>query len=412
MEEKPSTLCRICLQDGAKYPIFEKGEGSILKKLSMCLNEKFEDVEGYPRNICDDCNNILDTICNFINKYKSTNTILQTGLHLQSGLNIKKIKQETEYFSGDEQTEELEINFENVKYEADNDYGSDFSDNDIERETLQLINMRKKPSASKSTKGNIGAKRKGNMATNKVASSMLEGEFVWNGRYCFKQYKDNPDIPVYKKTKGRQPALKVKVEKVKEPLPPKLCDLCGEVFKTQEKLSTHKRKKHIQREIKCPHCPKILASNFYLVRHVKRKHDGSKDFVCSACGKAFAFRGELTTHIRKVHDKTIKKKKYTCKICNKDYNCQKSVTIHERSVHTGDRPAVCNVCGTSFYHEDYLKEHMRLHTGETPFKCPVCGRGYAQRGNMKSHLRIHRISELDSVTLSKIKPNYLKLLKP
>lgn len=77
----------------------------------------------------------------------------------------------------------------------------------------------------------------------------------------------------------------------------------------------------------------------------------------------------------------------------------------------GQRPAQCSVCGSSFYHEDYLKEHMRLHTGETPFKCPICGRGYAQRGNMKSHLRIHRISELDAVTLSKMRPNYLKLLK-
>lgn len=78
---------------------------------------------------------------------------------------------------------------------------------------------------------------------------------------------------------------------------------------------------------------------------------------------------------------------------------------------SGERPAECTVCYKCFFHEEYLKEHMRLHTGEAPYKCPVCGRGYAQRGNMKSHLRIHRITEIDAVTLSKIKPNYLKLLK-
>lgn len=78
----------------------------------------------------------------------------------------------------------------------------------------------------------------------------------------------------------------------------------------------------------------------------------------------------------------------------------------------GLRPAACTVCDSSFYHEDYLKEHMRLHTGETPFKCPICGRGYAQRCNMKSHLRIHRRSEIDAATLGKLKPNYLRLLKP
>lgn len=81
-------------------------------------------------------------------------------------------------------------------------------------------------------------------------------------------------------------------------------------------------------------------------------------------------------------------------------------------VFTGQRPAECSICGARFYHDDYLKEHMRLHTGETPYKCPICSRGYAQRGNMKSHLRNHRRSDLDPVALSKIRPNYLKFMKP
>lgn len=78
---------------------------------------------------------------------------------------------------------------------------------------------------------------------------------------------------------------------------------------------------------------------------------------------------------------------------------------------SGYRPAVCTVCDSRFFHEEYLKEHMRLHTGETPFKCPICKRGYAQRGNMKSHMKTHKKSELDEDTLRKLRPNYLKLLK-
>lgn len=78
----------------------------------------------------------------------------------------------------------------------------------------------------------------------------------------------------------------------------------------------------------------------------------------------------------------------------------------------GERPSTCDVCGSSFYDDVYLKEHMRLHTGDTPHKCPVCARGYAQRGNMKSHMRNHKISELTPDTLAKIKPNYLKFMRP
>lgn len=268
----------------------------------------------------------------------------------------------------------------------------------------------------------------------------------------------------------RQPReIKLKLPKIKQPDPPKLCDLCGDIFKNQEKLSMHKRKVHFKNPVKCPKCHKLCVSDYYLKRHIKRKHDTEKNFICSACGGRFAFKGELTSHTRNVHEKHIRPKKtFACKFCDKTYKCAKSILIHERSVHTGkiysyyfqpmstffslqttynmcarksipsinvilfivikyilksvtntikllqfsgQRPAECTVCGSSFYHEDYLKEHMRLHTGETPFKCPICGRGYAQRGNMKSHLRIHRLAEIDAITLSKIKPNYLKLLK-
>ncbi|CAF4830923.1 unnamed protein product [Pieris macdunnoughi] len=121
----------------------------------------------------------------------------------------------------------------------------------------------------------------------------------------------------------------------------------------------------------------------------------------------------MMTHIKNVHNKHLKPiKTFSCDLCDKVFKCQKSVTIHIRSAHTGQRPAVCTVCDSSFFHEDYLKEHMRLHTGETPFKCPVCGRGYAQLGNMKSHLRVHRKSEVNPDLLSKMRPNYLRLLKP
>ncbi|KAF9423011.1 hypothetical protein HW555_001554 [Spodoptera exigua] len=345
-----TSLCRICLQDGATLPIFEKLENgeNVLSKLSLCIQHgKIEDVEGLPRHICNMCNNTLDTLCDFINKFKESCKILENGLLI--------VMKEDLICPKHDHLTEVEI------------------DEPIKKKLI------KKEPKSRKVKTEIG--------TNKIASSILEGNFLWNGEKWWVskiQQKHNQD---------------------------KLCDVCGDVFKNGDKLSNHKKTVHFKNPIKCPSCPKICTSDYYLHKHMKRKHEKNREFICAACGQGFAFRGDLTSHNRSVHDKVRPKKVYSCKFCDKTYKCAKSTIIHERSVHTGQRPAECSVCNTSFYHEDYLKEHMRLHTGETPFKCPICGRGYAQRGNMKSHLRIHKISELDANTLSKLKPNYLKLLK-
>lgn len=130
--------------------------------------------------------------------------------------------------------------------------------------------------------------------------------------------------------------VKLKLPKIKTPDPPKLCDLCGEVFKNQEKLSLHKKKVHFKNPVKCPKCQKLCVSDYYMKRHVKRKHEMEKNFICSACGRRFAYKGELTSHQRNVHDKHLLPKKiFSCKYCDKTYKCSKSIQIHERSVHTG-----------------------------------------------------------------------------
>ncbi|CAH0686302.1 unnamed protein product [Spodoptera exigua] len=405
-----TSLCRICLQDGATLPIFEKLENgeNVLLKLSLCIQHgKIEDVEGLPRHICNMCNNTLDTLCDFINKFKESCKILENGLLI--------VMKEDLICPKHDHLTEVEIDVKNIKAESEDHYDDGFDDYEdllplklpstVKKEPIKKKLIKKEPKSRK-VKTEIG--------TNKIASSILEGNFLWNGeKWCIKsgspKFSKNT-TRVSKEPKPR-PQTKIKLPNIKKPTTDKLCDVCGDVFKNGDKLSNHKKTVHFKNPIKCPSCPKICTSDYYLHKHMKRKHEKNREFICAACGQGFAFRGDLTSHNRSVHDKVRPKKVYSCKFCDKTYKCAKSTIIHERSVHTGQRPAECSVCNTSFYHEDYLKEHMRLHTGETPFKCPICGRGYAQRGNMKSHLRIHKISELDANTLSKLKPNYLKLLK-
>ncbi|CAH0727144.1 unnamed protein product, partial [Brenthis ino] len=413
-------LCRICLENGADLPIFEESddETCILSKLVLCLKEKIEDIEGYPRFICKLCNKVLDTAYDFINKYKNSCKILENGLEV-----IKQETDELSSLSGKGMSEE-EIEVENIK----NEYDQSSSDNDFDLsdhheeyfkplEFSLKIKVENDDNSSKATTKKKGCRLKSNTKqnTSNIATSILEGQFAWNGDQCCSSKSNSVLHDKSKLLKPKTESKKritINIPKIKKPNPPKLCDLCGEVFKSTDKLTVHKKRVHFRSPVKCSHCSRVFVSNYYLKRHVKRKHEEHKTFICAICGKGFAFKGELSNHNRNVHDKHLRpKKQFKCQFCNKIYKCAKSVTVHERSVHTGDRPAVCTVCGSSFYHEEYLREHMRLHTGETPFKCPICGRGYAQRGNMKSHLRIHKKSELDPVTLSKLRPNYLRLLK-
>lgn len=177
-----TSLCRICLQDGAIHPIFEKLEngGNILSKLSLCIQHgKIEDVEGLPRHICTMCNNTLDTLYDFINKFKESCKILENG--------ILTVLKEDLIRSNQDHLTEVEIDLKNIKAESEDHYDDGFDDYEdllplklpdtIKKEPIKKKSLKTKPikTEPKTLKVNSQAK------TNKIASSILEGNFFWNG---------------------------------------------------------------------------------------------------------------------------------------------------------------------------------------------------------------------------------------
>lgn len=178
-------------------------------------------------------------------------------------------------------------------------------------------------------------------------------------------------LPSQKPDNRKRIKIKITKKKVPKLKEKKLCDLCGEVFKTADSLAVHKRNTHFRKSVKCEHCSRIFVSDYYLGRHVKRKHSEDKKFICPICGRGFAFKGELSSHNKKVHDKQLQpKKEFKCSFCSKTYMCNKSVTVHERSAHTGD----------FFLYFILLISHYRLsmthwHIGHRT-SCYACGRGF------------------------------------
>ena len=91
------------------------------------------------------------------------------------------------------------------------------------------------------------------------------------------------------------------------------CDVCGDEFKTKEKLRVHKINKHLS--------------------------DDQKPYVCSICGKGYAHKTKLESHQMNVH---IRSRPFKCRVsdCDADFNELANRNAHERNVHQFDFKAV------------------------------------------------------------------------
>ncbi|XP_054747406.1 zinc finger protein 12-like [Anastrepha obliqua] len=368
-------VCRVCLKqpDEAMMTIFDKeDEKDMTHMILECGGVPIKRFDHYPDKICSRCLKYLRVA------YKFRVTCQRSHKHLSRFIapavvetHIEDEVQDYVPIEGDE-VEEIAL-----KVEPDTDIKQEFSDS----EGVEVLDIYVPIDEDAEEFEEFDT-------IDRSASTIFEGAEYLEETEEFKYSDDDEEYTpakeeMPKRGRGRPPknlrknaastskqsenrqSAGIKKEKsspVKRGPKPKkvkptsyICDICGNIYPSQGRLTEHIKLHKGIKPHECEICGHCFAQTQQLTRHMNT-HTGNRPYKCSYCPAAFA---DLSTR-------------------NK----------HHR-IHTNERPYVCDVCGKSFTYTNTLKFHKMIHTGEKPHVCDICGKGFQQAYKLRNHKMTH-----------------------
>lgn len=220
------------------------------------------------------------------------------------------------------------------------------------------------------------------------------------------------DNEVDRKKSSNHSKKKTKAKNLDDNIPTP-CDQCDRVFPNSRLLSRHKRHTHVPEALKvqCPYCAAKFGRRHNMYAHMRTHHKDKpieehitqqrkfpRQYACDQCDGTYTSKYYLLAHMKIKHNPDsapkkperiiLPKKRFLCTLCGSKFDTQSNLDVHIRR-HTGEKPYKCDLCERAFYRPCDVQAHRRSHTGEKPFKCSICEKAFARSNKLKIHMRTH-----------------------
>ncbi|XP_065077909.1 zinc finger protein 558-like [Ochlerotatus camptorhynchus] len=163
------------------------------------------------------------------------------------------------------------------------------------------------------------------------------------------------------------------------------CAQCPKKFRSQKNFTLHTNWHNGIRTIPCPRegCDKMFFTNYDRQRHEQICGQDAK-VLCNICGSLFLTESYLRQHLITHEDP-----QFTCEVCHKGFHKKAALTKHT-PVHSGERNFECEVCGKRFKSHEAHRVHQRIHTQHKPYVCQACGEQFRLNCLLKAHVeKVH-----------------------
>ena len=112
----------------------------------------------------------------------------------------------------------------------------------------------------------------------------------------------------------------------------KSCNVCQQLVEHYQ-FDNH-MKSHKTPQFACQHCEYRAKYKHHLTKHVESQHSSQNLPYKCICGQEFKTKDKLENHERRAHDTRFK-----CQFCDKTFSLRKTKKDHEIKYHSGNRAA-------------------------------------------------------------------------
>ncbi|KAF6198168.1 hypothetical protein GE061_007915 [Apolygus lucorum] len=162
------------------------------------------------------------------------------------------------------------------------------------------------------------------------------------------------------------------------------CRVCSLVLSSEAERSRHlgTHRKEV------PHVCSYCHHGFFRLSSLQGHKCSKKPKLCQHCGEPYRSKKKLKKHIQDNHKMEVPKKRH-CPHC--DFSCWfgPALNTHLRT-HLHNKHLQCPHCTFQFSKVPALQSHLRIHRDEPSFVCPYCGIVFAKYGIVKLHMEIHK----------------------